>query len=194
MFAAQSFHHFSSGAMGIGATAALHAALAAYLIAAILALAALFAPGRARMKWADWTGAVGTGALLLFLAARFAEAGLAPLGNLFEVLALSALCLALAYFVAISLKPMGALGGFVFPALAALFAVSLLSVTTSAGTDPGMLVVLHVLLTVLAYGVFTMAAVAAVLFLLQERALRRHQGHGLARNLPPLEALRKLFS
>lgn len=194
MLLAETFHQFSTGAMGGMAQVALHAAMASYLIAAVISLAALFAPGRARMKWADWTGAFGTGSLLLFFVARFSEAGLAPLSNLFEVLALSALCLALAYFVATRIKPMPALGGFAFPALAALFLVSLLSTGTSGGAQLDALLVLHVLLTVLAYGVFFMAAVAALMFLIQERALKHHQGKGFARNLPPLEALRKLLA
>lgn len=194
---AASFHQFSNGVMGTTAQVALHAAIGAYTIAALLALAGLFAPGRVRMKWADHVGAVGTGALAAYFIARFAEAGLAPLSNVFEVVTLSALCLALAYFVATRLKPLPALGGFAFPALAAVFLVSLLFASSTSRTpgaaDSGALVILHVILVVLAYGVFFMAAAAATMFLIQERALKRHHTPGYARQFPPLEALRKLL-
>lgn len=183
--------------MGGVAQVALHGAIAAYLIAAIISLVALFAPGRARMKWADSTGAVGTGALLFYFFTRFSEAGFAPLQNLFEVLALSALFLACAYFVATRIKPMPALGGFAFPALAAVFLVSLMFAGVASRDGMGEakpLIVVHVLLTILAYGVFFMAAVAAVMFLMQERALKRHHAPAVVRTFPPLEALRKLLS
>lgn len=194
---AQTFHRFTSGSMGLLPQVALHTAIAAFVIAAVIALLALFAPGRARMRWADITGAAGTAALLVYFGARFAEAGLAPLQNLFEVIALTALCLAGAYFVATRLKPMPALGGFAFPALAAVFVVSLLAAGTVEASDQraplSAMAVLHVLLTILAYGVFFMAAVAASMFLIQERALKRHHTPGFARHFPPLESLRKLL-
>ncbi len=194
---AQTFHRFTSGGIGLLPQVALHTAITAFVIAAIIALVALFAPGRARMKWADITGAAGTAALLVYFGARFAEAGLAPLQNLFEVITLTALCLAGAYFVATRLKPMPALGGFAFPALAAVFLVSLLAGGTIEVADErsplSAMVVLHVLLTILAYGVFFMAAVAASMFLIQERALKHHHTPGFARHFPPLESLRKLL-
>lgn len=196
MVLAQTFHQFSTGAMGGVAQVALHAAIAAYLIAAVISLVAVFAPGKAKMAWADWTGAAGTISLLLYFAARVHEAGPAPLQNLFEVLALSALCLAVAYFAATRLKPMPLLGAFVFPALATVFLVSFLFVGSALQEAPEALrplIALHVLLTIMAYGVFFMAAVAACLFLMQERALKRRHASRLARNLPPLESLRKLL-
>jgi len=195
LIAADGFHQFSAGAIGVVAQVALHTAIAGYLIASVISLVALFAPQRARMAWADWTGGVATGALAAYFLARFSEAGFAPFGSMFEVLALSALCLAVAYFAATRIKPMAALGGFVFPALTMLFLVSLMVAGTAGGSGPvGPMIVLHVLLIVLAYGVFFMAAVAAVMFLMQERALKRHMGSGLVRTFPPLEALRKLLT
>lgn len=191
----QSFHPFSSGAISPAAGIALHASLAAFLIAAVLALCALFAPGRMRMKWADWTGLVATVALAIYFGIRFVQAGTAPLGNYFEVIAFTALGLAVAYFVATRLKPMPALGGFAFPAIAATFMVSLLAAGDMDGSTEGAgaLTAVHVLLTVLANGVFVMAAVAAAMFLVVERALRKHSAPPFVRQFPPLESLRKLI-
>lgn len=193
---AQTFHQFSTGAVGDFAMVALHAAIAAFLAAALLSLAALFAPARARMKWANAAGATATAMMLAYFIARFSEAGLAPLQNLFEVIALSALCVALAYFAAIRARNFPALGGFVFPAVALtlLVAFPVAGTVEAASSAAGWLTVLHVLLTVLANGVFVMAALAAAMFLMQERALRRHQASGLVRGFPPLESLRRLLN
>jgi ABC-type uncharacterized transport system permease subunit len=193
---AETFHPFSTGAMGGLSIAALHAAIAGYILAAMLSLAALFAPARVRMKWANAAGAFSTLVLLAYFVARFTEAGMAPLQSLFEVIALSAFCVALAYFAAIRAKEFAGLGGFVFPAIAlsllVSFAVAGSVESSSMGT--GGLTVFHVLFTVLANGVFVMAALAAAMFLIQERALRRHHSPKFVRHFPPLESLRGLLN
>ena len=87
---AQAFHDFSRDAIGPVAAVALHAAVAGYVVAGILALVALLLPARARMSWADGTGMAATGALGVYFVARFVESGTTPLQNIFEVLVLSA--------------------------------------------------------------------------------------------------------
>ncbi|WP_157729872.1 cytochrome C assembly family protein [Bacterioplanes sanyensis] len=47
----------------------------------------------------------------------------------------------------------------------------------------------HILLAILAYSVFTIAAVQAVLLYLQDRSLKRHQTRGLLQSLPPLQTM-----
>lgn len=194
---AQTFHSFTTSAIGPAAGVALHGAILGYLIAAVIGIAALYAPTKVRMLWADWTGAVATVALVVYFAARVAESGVAPLQNMFEVVTMSALCLALVYFISTRLKPMPALGGFAYPALVGIFLVNLMlagSLTGSA-TDQAAhpLIAVHVLLVVLSYGVFFMAAVAAWMFLLQERALKQRRNEGLVKHLPSLESLRRLL-
>jgi ABC-type uncharacterized transport system permease subunit len=194
---AQTFHSFSNSAIGLPASVALHAAMLGYLIAAVIGIAALYAPAKVRMVWADWTGGVATLALVVYFGARVVESGVAPLQNMFEVVTASALCLALAYFVSTRLKPMPALGGFAYPALVGIFLVNLMlagSLTgASAGEVANPLIAVHVLLVVLAYGVFFMAAVAAWMFLIQERALKQRRNEGLVKHLPSLESLRRLL-
>lgn len=47
----------------------------------------------------------------------------------------------------------------------------------------------HILLAILAYSVFTIAAVQSVLLYLQDQSLRKHHFRGLVQNLPPLQTM-----
>ncbi|WP_221796017.1 cytochrome C assembly family protein [Oceanobacter mangrovi] len=47
----------------------------------------------------------------------------------------------------------------------------------------------HILLSILAYAVFVIAAVQSVLLYLQDRHLRQHKTHGLIQALPPLQTM-----
>lgn len=51
----------------------------------------------------------------------------------------------------------------------------------------------HVLLSLLAYSMLTIAAIQAVLLAMQERQLRKHQFHGLFGYLPPLQTMETLL-
>ena len=51
----------------------------------------------------------------------------------------------------------------------------------------------HVLLSVVAFSLFTIASVQAVLVILQDRNLRKHQTRGLIRSLPPLQTMDALL-
>lgn len=184
--------------MGTTASVALHLAILMYLVAAVIAVAALLRAPRARAGIADGMGAVATLSLLVFFAARFVEAGSEPFSSLFEVVTMAALFLAVAYFAATRVKPMPALGAFAFPAICIIFVVNLLFAGDTVGTEGSgrttPLLVVHVVLTLLSYAVFFMAAVAAMMFLLQERALKRHRDPAIIRGFPPLERLRRVVN
>jgi ABC-type uncharacterized transport system permease subunit len=194
----QTFHEFSQNAMSPVATIALHAAIAGFLVSSIVAVAALLQPARVKMAWADMTGAFATGALSAFFVVRFAEAGTEPLQNMFEVVALSALLIALAYFVATRLRKLPSFGAFAYPAITIIFLVDLMLAGTATGGAESQiespLLVAHIVLTILAYGVFFMATVAAVMFLLQERMLKKHRDPAIMRSFPALESLRRLVN
>ncbi len=51
---------------------------------------------------------------------------------------------------------------------------------------------LHVLLMVLSFGLFLLAAACAALYLAQNRSLKRHKSNGWFRRLPPLDTLDRL--
>ncbi len=191
-------HSFSASAMGPWASLALHIAIGGYLVAAILAIAALMLPSKLKMNAADIAGGVATGALTLFFGMRFMEAGTQPLGDMFELIALSALFLALTYYVVIALKRMPGVGAFAFPALAVIFLVDyLFAVRFPPGTRQGPeqpLLVVHIVLIVLSYGVYFLAATAALMYLLQERQLKLHREPRFMRSFPSLESLHKLVN
>lgn len=191
-------HSFSSGAMGPLASLALHVAIGGFFVAAVLAIGALLLPNKLKMAAADIAGGVSTAALAAFFAARFAEAGTQPLGSMFEIIALSALFLAMAYFIAMAIKRLPGVGAFAFPALAVIFLVGyLFAVRFPPGSQTGPeqpLLVVHIVLIILSYGVYFMAAVAAAMYLLQERQLKRHREPRFTRNFPSLEALNKLVA
>ncbi|MBF8779852.1 cytochrome C assembly family protein [Pseudomonas fulva] len=56
---------------------------------------------------------------------------------------------------------------------------------------PGILA--HILLSILAYGLFTMAMFQALLLLLQDRQLKHKHPSGLIRNFPPLQTMESLL-
>lgn len=194
----QTFHEFSNHAMSPIASIALHASIGLFVVAAVTALAALLQPAKIRMRWADWAGALATGALTAYFVTRFVNTGTEPLQNMFDVVTLSALLVALIYFAATRLKKLSSLAAFTYPAVTIIFLVNLmLAGTASDGANPPLtnpLLVAHIVLTILAYGVFFMASLAAVMFLLQERMLKRHKDPAFMRNFPPLESLRRLVN
>ena len=54
-------------------------------------------------------------------------------------------------------------------------------------------VISHVTLSVVAYGLLTLAALQSALVLLQNNRLRQHQTHGIVRALPPLQLMETMF-
>jgi HemX protein len=194
----QTFHAFSRNALSPTAAVALHVAIGGFLLAALVAVAALLLPARVKMRWADWVGGVSTVALVAYFVARFVDAGTEPLQNMFEVVALSALFLALIYFVATRVKKLPSLGGFAYPTIAVIFLVNLMFArTATSGVDAPLsspLLIAHVVLVILAYGAFLMASLAAIMFLLQERMLKKHKDPTVMRNFPSLESLRRLVN
>ncbi|MCC6575386.1 MAG: cytochrome c biogenesis protein CcsA [Planctomycetes bacterium] len=191
------FHAFRfDPALGPAASFLLHGSILLFFVAAALAVLSQLVPGKVKLRWADATGAAATALLVGFFVARFIEAGSRPLGNMFEIVAMSGLVLAVAYLAASRLKPIPAVGAFAFPLLAVIFGVDYLLAPTfaRAGADgPSQpLLVAHIVLVVLSYGVFLLATMAAVMSLVQERQLKQHRDTPFIRSFPPQEALRKL--
>jgi ABC-type uncharacterized transport system permease subunit len=190
-------HNFSFS-MGPTASLALHVAIGGYFIAALLALAALLLPNKVKMSAADIAGAASTLALGVFFGARFFEAGTAPLGGMFEIVALTALFLSVTYLVASRLKPMPGVGAFAYPALAIIFLADFLLAPTFAESGPRgpeePLLVVHIVLILLSYGVYLLAAAGAIMYLLQERQIKLHKDPRYMRSFPPLESLKNLVN
>ncbi|MHC4840500.1 MAG: cytochrome c biogenesis protein CcsA [Planctomycetota bacterium] len=195
---AQTFHEFSNGEMGSFATIALHFAMGGYAIAGVLAISAMLFPGKVNSKWADAAGALSTGALLAFFVVRFIGAGTAPLQSLFGIISLTALFISLAYFVIQRSRKMPALASFAFPAVALLFlaAMAVGASATRESSEPisSPLLIVHIVSIALAFGMFFLATVAAVMFLILESSLKKRKDPEYLRSFPPLEALRSLVN
>ncbi len=91
-------------------------------------------------------------------------------------------------------RPVETLGVALFP-LAALGALLGLLVPSGAGSliEALWTVKLHIILSVLAYSVLTLAAVQAMVLALQDRRLHHHRVGGWLRVLPPLQTMEQLL-
>ncbi len=96
--------------------------------------------------------------------------------------------------LAVSLaKPVLNAGAALFP-LAAVTVVLVTEVPVGshqAGLTPGIMV--HILTSILAFSLFAIAAVQAVLLAGQNRALRHHHTRGIVQTLPPLTTMERLL-
>ncbi|MCW8884282.1 MAG: cytochrome c biogenesis protein CcsA [Motiliproteus sp.] len=90
-------------------------------------------------------------------------------------------------------KPLQNLFVVLFP-LAAIAVI--LAALAPATTDPKPYtagIISHILCSILAYSVFSIAAVQALLVTLQDRQLRNHHTRGIVNALPPLQIMEKLL-
>ena len=128
-----------------------------------------------------------------FLQLRSGTVGRCPLTNLFEVLVFLSWSVVLLYFVVGSTYRLSLLGTFTAPLVfliqvvaQLLPAASLVPVyKKSAGFWPE----LHAAISLVAYGAFALACVAGVMFLVQERHLKRHTLNSFFQDLPPIANL-----
>lgn len=90
-------------------------------------------------------------------------------------------------------KPLQSLFVGVFPLAAICVLLASLTPTTALAKpyEPGLIV--HILSSILAYSVFTIAAIQALLVNLQDTQLRKHHTRGLVNALPPLQVMEKLL-
>jgi len=129
------------------------------------------------------------------IALRWVEAGYAPLSDGFEAFSFYAWGLSLIYLLVKPLRRFPILGVFVTPiALSSILIASVLP----KRIDPLVPILqsywlpIHVGISFTAYALFSLAFVAAIAYLFQERALRQPARRTWARTLPSLEALDNL--
>jgi cytochrome c-type biogenesis protein CcsB len=126
---------------------------------------------------------------------RWIEAGHAPLSNAFEAFSLYAWGLGAAYLLIGSLRRYAVLGVFVTPlAMTSILAASVLpkKIEPLVPVLQSHWLPVHVGVSFGAYALFSLAFIAAIVYLLQWRSLK-HPGHrARAHQLPSLEALEKL--
>jgi ABC-type uncharacterized transport system permease subunit len=127
-----------------------------------------------------------------FLWIRGQQLGRCPITNLFEVFAFLAWSVALAYMVVGPAYRLSLMGAFTAPLVLLLQGFALIApidtrhpVTVSANSW----LEFHASMSLLAYGVFALACIAGVMYLLQERQLKTHHLHSIFYHLPPLTNL-----
>lgn len=135
-------------------------------------------------------------ALAIHLPSLYADI-LTPAGlhlAFFNMVSLVMDVIALVLLATAVVRPVESLGVFVLP-MAALAALVRIAVPADGGVigygNPGLQA--HILLSILAYSLFAIAAVQAVLLAIQNRHLRNRRPGGFIRALPPLDTMEQLL-
>lgn len=81
----------------------------------------------------------------------------------------------------------------IYPLAAITLAFTLTGLDTSDAKHYDSGLVIHILLSILAYSIFTLAAFQAVLLAKQDYQLKHHRTRGLLRSLPPLQTMETLL-
>src|SRR2546421_4766325 len=138
--------------------------------------------------------AVGLGFIFqtAFLSIRGHALGRCPITNLFEVIVFVAWSIALFYMVVGPAYRLSLMGAFTAPLVVFLQLFALFAPLDRP--HPGRLpanswLEFHASMSLVAYGVFALACIAGVMYLLQERQLKTHQLHSIFYQLPPLTNL-----
>ncbi|HEY5789913.1 MAG TPA: cytochrome c biogenesis protein CcsA, partial [Gammaproteobacteria bacterium] len=114
--------------------------------------------------------------------------------GLFNAASLVAGAVALVLVLAALRKPVENLGIAIFPLAALLVITAALSPASQTVVQaPSLGLELHILSSIVAYSLLTIAAVQAVLLAVQDRHLRNHHPGGIIRALPPLRTMETLL-
>lgn len=166
-----------------------------YLLAMVLQLAHLVTLQEPVRRWAHGATWAAFGLHTLSIVVRFAEAGYTPVTNLHEALSFFAWCVTLLYLLLQFRFRVPSLGAFATP-VAVVFVLGAMAVPGEIQPLPAALqswwLPVHVGLLFLGDGAFAVAAAAGVMYLLQERQLKRKRLGALFRRLPSLDVLDEL--
>ena len=150
--------------------------------------------------WANRLGlivaAAGPLAHTVGLILRGVEAGRFPFVGLYESMVLVAWAIVLVWHVLESFTKLKAIGLYVMPVVLVLLTVALMAYDPPAGLVPVLrsdIVVVHVIVMLVAIGCLYVAGGAAIIYLIEERLLRRRKTGGVLGRLPSLAALDRLI-
>ncbi len=132
-----------------------------------------------------------TGAVFL----RGEEVGQCPMKSVSDILVFIAWSVVLLYFLVGSAYRVSLLGVFTAPLVAGMHILAF-SVPNAFPTYPPKVkidpyVEMHAALALVSYAAFALACITGVMYLLQERFLKRHHISGLFYRLPPIQGLAK---
>jgi ABC-type uncharacterized transport system permease subunit len=158
------------------------------------AIAALRAGRWQESKWHFAPMAAGFAFQCAFLYLRGERHGRCPLTSQFEVFIFIGWCIVLLYFLVGAAYRLSLLGLFTAPLIAILQTLALFmpdNPATVKRLDMTVWEHLHAPLAMIAYAAFALACITGVMFLLQERLLKKHRIHALFYQLPPIHHLSK---
>ena len=145
------------------------------------------------VRWNFAVMLVGFACQTSFLHLRGQAVGRCPVTNLFEVLIFLSWSIVLLYFVIGGAYRLSLLGTFTAPMV---FLLQLMAqLLPDAHRAPiyrkssGMWPELHAAVSLVAFGAFAMACIAGVMYLVQERLLKKHRLNSFFQNLPSLPDL-----
>ena len=172
-------------------------AVALYVVAAVPAVASLFVPTARGERWVVLLTAVGGIALATVLVMHGVRDGRLPAFGRFEAVACYTLATVAAYIYIATRYRVRGISGFLVPYLAVLLAAAAPSVALRTETLPataGLWLGLHILTAFVGYGLFTLASVLAVAYLVQDSNLKHKRLGTVFETLPSLGALDHLMS
>lgn len=137
----------------------------------------------------------------LFQLVSIVDQGLAlghfPASNIFESLSLCAFAVTVLFLMTSRRYPLESLSAFIFPLVFMMTVAAALSTPVGSWSSPVMRnawLIAHVIAALLAYAALTFTAVAAILYLLQERQLKTKHPSAWTQRLPPLGMLDEIIS
>jgi HemX protein len=177
---------------------ALTLSTVAFMAALVQAVVALKLGRWQQSRWNVLLMALGLAGQTAFLVLRGELHGRCPLTNVFEVFIFIGWSLVLFYFLVGAAYRLSLLGLFTSPLVALLQGMALLWQTSvlpspaRSGTNAWMET--HAAVSLMAYAAFALACVTGVMFLVEERLLKRHRIATLFYQLPPIHELGKVIS
>jgi cytochrome c-type biogenesis protein CcsB len=173
----------------------LKVAAVVYLAATIVHVVFLISQREKAEVWARRATWAGLGVHTLGLVVRFFEAGYTPVTSVHEAMSFFAWCI-VALYVLLQLRyRLPSLGAFASP-VAVVFVLSAVVIPGQIEPLPAALqsswLPIHVGFLFFGNGAFTLAAAAGVMYLIQERQLKRKRLSGWFRRLPNLDVLDEL--
>jgi len=165
---------------------------AIYLAATACYMIYLAKPSELLGKTARWLLGCGFAIHLLFTLFRYLEAGHTPITNLHESLSFFSMAVVGVFIFFERRFKIVVLGSFVTPVALLLMLVSSLFPSALSPLNPALKskwLVIHTVVAFLGYASFAVAFGAAVIYLMQERFLKKRKISGLFQRLPSLDTL-----
>jgi len=126
-----------------------------------------------------------------FIYVRGQEVGQCPMKSVSDILVFIAWSIVLLYFLVGSAFRLSLLGVFTSPLVSGMQMMALVGgfAPYKPKGEINALVELHAAVALIAYAAFALACITGVMYLVQERMLKRHQIGGLFYQLPPIQGL-----